>query len=255
MTWKFVGASVQGTSHRARCVDCQDICICRCEEHGGQEIFWAVVADGAGSADMSETGAEATSTSIANKIGRWLGRHEGQVNLVTNDVVIEWVTTAQNALVSISKSKERQVCDYACTVLGIVCGAKNAVAFQIGDGAIVAATDVDHYETVCWPENGEYANSTYFITDSNALEHLQVRFLNTPHKLALMTDGLHHLALHFATHSVHTPFFEPMFNRLISEKQEFSELLTQQLKDFLDSKPVNQRTDDDKTLVLAVKAL
>jgi hypothetical protein len=204
---------------------------------------------------MSEIGSQVTSFGVANKIERWLRRHEGQVSLINKDVVIEWITTAQNALVSISKSKERQVRDYACTVLGIVCGPKNAVAFQIGDGAIVAATDMDHYEAVCWPENGEYANSTYFITDSNALEHLQVKFLNTPHKLALMTDGLHNLALHFATRSVHAPFFEPMFNRLMSEKQGFSELLTQQLKDFLDSKPVNQRTDDDKTLVLAVKAL
>ena len=88
MTWKFVFASVQGTSHRARSVDCQDNSICRCQEHGGQEIFWAVVADGAGNAAMSATGAHDTSNSIANKIGCWLGRHEGQVNLVTNDVVM-----------------------------------------------------------------------------------------------------------------------------------------------------------------------
>jgi hypothetical protein len=129
------------------------------------------------------------------------------------------------------------------------------VVFQIGDGAIVTATD-DDYGVVFWPETGEYANSTYFVTDVQALDHLQIKLLPyTPQKLALMTDGVHKLALQFATRSVHAPFFVPLFHRLMLEKCGFSPLLNRQLVAFLDSKPVNQRTDDDKTLVLAVRGL
>lgn len=252
--WKYIGASVRGTSHQEQSVACQDKHDYRCQEIGDHDVFWSVVADGAGSASLSETGAEVASYGVANKIERWLARHEGQVGLINEDVVTEWVQTAQTALVSIAAHKQRPVRDYACTILGIVCGTEQAVAFQIGDGAIVTATDADDYSIVFWPQTGEYANSTYFVTDTNALDHLQVKLLPyAPHKLALMTDGVHKLALHFASQTVHAPFFAPLFHRLKLEEPGHARSLNQQLEEFLDSKPVNQRTDDDKTLILALR--
>jgi len=105
---------------------------------------------------------------------------------------------------------------------------------------------------VFWPDNGEYANTTYFITDSDAIANLQIEiFSYKPQNIALFTDGMQRLRLQFATCSVYIPFFTPMFQSLALEPPGLSEKLNHQLELFLNSPSVNQRTDDDKTLVLA----
>ncbi|EOD2289449.1 protein phosphatase 2C domain-containing protein, partial [Escherichia sp. TWPC-MK] len=52
--------------------------------------------------------------------------------------------------------------------------------------------------------------------------------------------------------SPHVPFFTPFFNGLASATQEQLDLLPELLKQFLSSPAVNERTDDDKTLALAL---
>jgi hypothetical protein len=71
--------------------------------------------------------------------------------------------------------------------------------------------------------------------------------------VALLTDGLQGLALRFSTREAHGPFFEPMFARLRREREGEPKGLGKELRAFLGSAPVNQRTDDDKTLVLATR--
>ena len=71
--------------------------------------------------------------------------------------------------------------------------------------------------------------------------------------MALLTDGLQGLALRFASREAHGPFFEPMFARLRREARRGLDGLHGELARFLDSPAVNQRTDDDKTLVLATR--
>ncbi|EFC7107168.1 protein phosphatase 2C domain-containing protein, partial [Escherichia coli] len=50
----------------------------------------------------------------------------------------------------------------------------------------------------------------------------------------------------------HVPFFTPFFNGLAAATQEQLDLLPELLKQFLSSPAVNERTDDDKTLALAL---
>jgi hypothetical protein len=59
------------------------------------------------------------------------------------------------------------------------------------------------------------------------------------------------LALNFATKTAHQPFFLPMFQS-IRGTQDANDLQIP-LRQFLDSEAVNARTDDDKTLVLAIR--
>jgi hypothetical protein len=67
----------------------------------------------------------------------------------------------------------------------------------------------------------------------------------------MFTDGLQRLLLHYETQTPHIPFFEPVFAQL--ENAECCARLNEELRSFLDSRAVNQRTDDDKTLVLAAR--
>ena len=49
-------------------------------------------------------------------------------------------------------------------MLGFVSGDRYSTYFQIGDGGIVVSNE-ENYDTVFWPEQGEYANTTFFISD------------------------------------------------------------------------------------------
>ena len=68
--------------------------------------------------------------------------------------------------------------------------------------------------------------------------------------MALFTDGLQTLALDY-TRAAHSPFFAPMFAALSSETEPGG--LLGPLSAFLESPAVNERTDDDKTLILATR--
>jgi len=67
------------------------------------------------------------------------------------------------------------------------------------------------------------------------------------------SDGVQRLALSFEQRIPHNPFFEPMLNVLRNQKSAECEALDQQLAHFLNSPQINERTDDDKTLILATR--
>ena len=107
-----------------------------------------------------------------------------------------------------------------------------------------------------WPQHGEYANTTLFVTD--AVARAAFEFCAHPHvvdEVAVFTDGIESLVLHFATKSVHSVFFDTMFapvRRLAAAG--IDRALSDRLAEYLDSPPVCERTDDDKTLLLASRA-
>jgi len=76
---------------------------------------------------------------------------------------------------------------------------------HIGDGAIFYLDSTfESAEFVSPPENGEYANQTYFVTDKNWRDHLRIH--SPPEgalNLILMTDGVTPMAL-----KNNEPFFE-----------------------------------------------
>ena len=64
----------------------------------------------------------------------------------------------------------------------------------------------------------------------------------------MLTDGIQLLAVRYADNTAHEPFFEPLF-----EFAENPNSSNAELEEFLRSERVCERTDDDKTLVLAVR--
>lgn len=246
--WKYICASVVGTSHLDSGLPCQDDCYVNNFGENSSGII-CVVADGAGSAINGGIGAELACLVCGSAIENTIS--EKDISSINNEDVIGWVKEIQASIKQLSESHELKVRDYACTLLGAVINKKNAIFFQIGDGSIVASSQ-DIQGVVFWPESGEYANMTYFVTDDNALCNLQISIVKTNiSKVALFTDGLQRLALSFETMTPHLPFFEPMFRALIKANQTESEKLQYQLSEYLNSPVINERTDDDKTLVLA----
>jgi hypothetical protein len=66
-----------------------------------------------------------------------------------------------------------------------------------------------------------------------------------------LSDGLQTMALSFAERAAHRPFFLPMFRKLRSARP--GDGLPAALHRFLESPAVSQRSDDDKTLLLATR--
>ena len=105
-----------------------------------------------------------------------------------------------------------------------------------------------------WPEAGEYANATNFVTDLAFEAAVQFRsFAERVEELALFSDGLQRLALDYGTRTGHPGFFAPLFRQLRAAADPAA--VAGPFRAFLNSPAINRRTDDDKTLILATRKL
>jgi hypothetical protein len=92
---------------------------------------------------------------------------------------------------------------------------------------------------------------TNFVTDDPEPTTDIVHIGGEVGEVALFTDGLERLALNFAEKKAFTPFFASMFQAMSPQSPGRNKELSQKLRTFLDSEAVAQRTDDDKTLIMA----
>jgi len=253
VTWRAVAGSTAGTAHVRRGIPGQDYCLLELFGDDG-DILVAIGADGAGSASHGQRGAELACTRMLARITWYLDWHDNALGRLNGDIIRKWVEWTREDLELEASYLDVPARSLACTLLGVVASRFRTICFQIGDGAIVLRTVSEPLHVVFWPQSGEYANMTRFLTDVTALHSLDVYVADEEvFDVALFTDGLQRLALQFSTKSVHLPFFAPMFDQLAHEPAGRSAALEQQLLSFLDSMAVNERTDDDKTLILATR--
>jgi hypothetical protein len=247
--WRLLQQSLEGTSHRRSATPCQDSCA-GTETAPGQESFLVVAcSDGAGSAALSQEGSALACRRFVEVACEALER-EGAEAVRDPERIREWYRQVRRALEEEAARREVPLRELSCTLLTAVVGEQAAVFAQVGDGAIVVR-EGEGYVPIFWPQVGEYANATWFVTSPDLEQVLQVERRAPVDEVALFTDGLQMMALHFASRSAHGPFFKPLFAALRGAANP--EELVVPLRSFLDSPAVNERTDDDKTLVLAVR--
>jgi hypothetical protein len=254
VSWRVIRAAVAGTSHVRDQLPCQDSCVTASYPlPGGGEALIVAVADGAGSAQFGGRGAQLACEIARDHMVSRLAAAEWRPPLQPQ--VAEWFASVRDALEATALAEALPLRELATTLLLLLVLPQAAAYGHIGDGGIA----VDHgagLELAFWPQVGEYANMTRFITDADALEHVRVVVTESvPDELALFTDGIQRLALDFKSCAVHAPFFAPMMAVLRGQPPAQCAVLEAQLAVFLDSAKVNSRTDDDKTLVLASRRL
>jgi hypothetical protein len=251
--WRFVGASVRGTSHHRSGMPCQDAHEARIVGEGPDgPVLVLACADGAGTAELGEDGARIACARMVELATELVVEGHG-VRQLDDGMLPFWIDEAAGTIAIQAEAAERRPRDYACTLLVAVVDDYGAAFAQVGDGAIVVS-DGQSYAPVFWPQSGEYANTTFFITDPPARRSVctEVR-IPGPEEVALFTDGLQSLALRFADRSAHAPFFGIFFPALQAQPAGEADSLRVELDVFLSSEPVNQRTDDDKTIVVATR--
>ncbi len=247
-------ASSIGTSHIATAVPCQDSHACALlRDAKGHDVLVLVAADGAGSAAVADVGAKLVCQRFITLV-KDLVASGGSVEDIERDRVAHWLARLVERLSMRAEANGLGIEDYACTLVAAIVGEGAAAFVQVGDGAIVLSDGAERgWKYVFWPQHGEFANTTNFITSMNAASVFE--FATTREafaEIALLTDGLENLVLRKADKSVHGPFFDSMF-RSVRRSSAVGEdnALSRDLERYLSTPSVVQRTDDDKTLILA----
>src|SRR5215475_5068716 len=117
--WKAIYDSVQGTSHRANGLPCQDACRVHVRNSYPNSLLVAVCADGAGSASHADLGAHTACDSFIQALEE--GNLE-QVNCATEaeQAVREIIVHVRTELEVISIKEQIELRDLACTFLAAV---------------------------------------------------------------------------------------------------------------------------------------
>lgn len=243
--WRWAAASAIGSYHIQSGEKLQDAYAVRLFD--GNRMF-AVVSDGAGSARFGKYGAWITCRHFEQCFRRWCKNSDESPG---DSVLYEWVDEIRDRISTVAEGRSIAPRQFAATVAVLFASSSETIALQIGDCGIVARSGSE-WEVICWPEDGEYAATTYFITDDPQPRLNVVRETGRHTAFALFSDGVNDLGLSHRERTVHSRFFEPMMapvdaaydcGRLVN--------LSERLKEYLASSAVCERTHDDKTLVLA----
>ena len=160
----FRSGQSTGSSHEKLGKPCQDRMACATLDAEPRSSRWWPMAPEP--PELAHIGAEiavATVSSIA-QLGVRAGRNDYQ------DILREGAALARQRLVGSGGRKESsQPRDLACTLLAVIVAPIGGGALQIGDGVIVIGEQPLSWRWVFWPQKGEYANTTFFLSDENAL--------------------------------------------------------------------------------------
>lgn len=217
---------------------------------GHAEFLHLAVADGAGSARFGGEGAKLATDAAATFFAMKCASPDFQID---DGVGIECLREVRARILLSAEEAEEDLREFACTFLAVLSSSENTLLVQIGDGGIVLDLG-DGLQIPIPPMAGEYANMTHFITDENALEVAAAVVLpGRVERAAVFSDGIQRLALDMTTVTPHGPFFEPLFEVIALASSEQEAQLHGALFDFLRSEELSLRTDDDKSLALAVR--
>ncbi|WP_375462019.1 PP2C family serine/threonine-protein phosphatase [uncultured Enterovirga sp.] len=252
MSWRYAAASVRGSSHIKAGVRLQDAQACFQVRNGnGGRTLAAIVADGAGSAACGGEGAALVCRTLAVSAREAMRDRSA---LPDEDEVWSWVDLARDRIRAAAGRRRLTARDFAATLVLFIATDAEVLTVHIGDGAVVGRERT----TATWaalspPHHGEYAATTYFLTDEPQPALRLTRHANTFDALAVFSDGIENLVLDSATKQPSAAFFNPMARPLeAAEGAGRDRALSTSLAAFLAGERVCALTDDDKTLIVAV---
>lgn len=251
--WRVLAASLAGSSHQQRGLPCQDA-------HGWRELpgglLAAAVADGAGSATRSDEGAALAVLSalealvVAAEQGALAAPADGSGGASWDLALRLAFAAAQEALVGFAAEEGIPLRDLACTLALALGDEERLTAAQIGDGAVLVQGSDGSWQNLLPMQKGEYANEVLLLSAPDCLAALAPRRALRPKALVMSTDGLLRLMLRYPGGQPHGPFLEPLLT--FCAQAEDPAGARRGLLTFLGSERVCARTDDDKTLLIAL---
>jgi hypothetical protein len=200
---------------------------------------------------MGGEGASLVARTIALRAGA--ACHQ-TLDALTDELIWSWVTDARGRIATAAMKRGLTARDFASTMICTISDGSTTLVAHVGDGSLVVQDASDHsWHALSWPSHGQYASMTFFITDDPQPHLLIHRHPRPISAMVAFTDGLERLALDFAAEKPHAPFFQAIVAPVAASNAVGRDgALSAALARYLNSEPVNARTDDDKTLLVAV---
>jgi hypothetical protein len=249
--WTWAVACRRGVSHERANVRLQDAFKCFIAPTRSKPLV-IVVSDGAGSASFGGEGASLICRTLTVRARRYFSSID---ELPTNELLEGWLNDVRNIIDIVAARRNLSPRDFAATLILLISSGLESVVLHVGDGcAVLKDEDTNTWVAPSWPYHGEYASTTAFVTDEPAPNIRIVRHTKAISAASVFSDGLERLALDLKACQPFAPFFENMIAPVIGSALMGKDAdLSSKLAAFLGSDSVNNRSDDDKTLILAVR--
>ncbi len=165
--WHFLSCEVIGRGHEKKEIPCQD----KTYKFQYNGVSVIALADGAGSAKMSHFGAsritEFISKDLAERFDLYFNDKDG-VNVKKT-----LIASLKNELNDLSQDLSCEINDLASTLLFVAVKDDFFIIGHIGDG-VIGYLKNHELRVATHPCNGEFTNSTVFVTSNNVLNHFQL---------------------------------------------------------------------------------
>lgn len=249
--WTWAAACRRGVAHEKADVRLQDACKCFIGATESRPLV-IVVSDGSGSATFGGEGASL----VCRTLTLCARQHFSSVDaLPTDELLASWVDNVRELIITAASRRNLAPRDFAATLILLISSGFESVVLHVGDGcAVLKDDDTNTWIAPSWPYHGEYASTTAFVTDEPRPDTCVVRHRRPISAVSVFSDGLERLALDLKARQPFAPFFDSVIAPVVGSAFTGKDTdLSSKLDSFLGSDGVNSRSDDDKTLILAVR--
>ena len=257
VTWSVWAGSAAGTAHLRHSRDCDDA---YATAHSAGALLLAV-ADGASGARFGAIGARMAVALAIREAGALLGARQPSqrgaacywhefLGGISGRLPHLFGGAAPGILTALGGQR---INDLATTLCLAVIDHPWIAVCSFGDSFVVTRSGDGHLDLLSAERPDLPSDSTAFLSDPQASSHAAriVAWIHDLSGIALSTDGLDQAALEFSRGVPMRPFagfFSPLFEQAGEHDRDDAKLIR-----FLASERLSGQTEDDKTLLLAVR--
>lgn len=167
---RVAGGRIVGRSHLSNGTPCQDFVSIYRNSH----MAGIALADGAGSRSKSEIGAEAVVREVLRAFSPAFDEFYELCCYAPTDL---GKLILQKLIAVLTAEASHHSCEIdalASTLLFVVHKGNRFIAGHIGDGVIAKVDETGTPQILSFPTNGEFANTTVFVTDKKAVDQFRL---------------------------------------------------------------------------------
>jgi hypothetical protein len=139
------------------------------------------------------------------------------------------------------KKLDLELKEFSSTLLFVFIQKNKTYLAHLGDGAALFLDDANNVAAKSLPQNGEYANQTYFFTNENWRDHLRITEIDQDYSTCfIMTDGVTPFVL--KKNDVFLGFISPLVDFI--KVNNFSQIEIALSNTLCSSKSLSISTDD-----------
>lgn len=165
--WNTIEYTTIGRGHLMTGVPCQDKVKTYCDK----DVTVIALADGAGSSRLSHFGAERILDGITRELALRFEAYYHQDISVNKTCLADCIKATLDAA---QHEYDCELKDLSSTLLAVALSGSKYFVAHIGDG-VVGCQKNDELHTISKPDNGSFANETYFTTSASVISRMRIQ--------------------------------------------------------------------------------